>query len=216
MDGRQCAGAGLVSGLRADSQSDVQADVGLGPRHRTQLCPHGHQARLGNPPDRVRGWPGSCCLYRAGDRTPLRRSGAFPRGATRTHGTQGVAGRADVGPLRHAAAHHRHLAFARLRGLCHRLAQRPRHPRQLRQVRHRGLHPVSGRFHPPPGSGCERDRRLPARTAFTGRDRHPGRRGSKVAAQVADPDRRPDRPRCGAHRSHRFRQPHHHAASWIT
>ncbi len=52
--------------------------------------------------------------------------GAGPQGAAAPHS----AGRADVGPLRDAAALDRRKPAARCRGLRHRLAQCPRHPGQ--------------------------------------------------------------------------------------
>ena len=119
----------------------------------------------------------------------------------------GLAGGADVGPLRHAAALDRRIAAARCRGLHHRLAQCARHSGQRRQVRRRGLHALSRRFHARARARHQRDRGLPARAADPGRHRLSRRARPRGAAADADPDRRPDRPRRRRHRRDRFRQP---------
>ena len=119
-------------------------------------------------------------------------------------------GGADVGALRHAPAQDGDQPPARLRGLRHRLAQRPRHSRLRRQVRRRGLHPLRRRVHAAPRAGPPRHRHLPARAAGARRDGAPGRGGARGAAPHADPDRRADRPGRQPDRGHRLRPPHHH------
>ncbi len=118
---------------------------------------------------------------------------------------KGAAGGADVRPLCHAFAVHGEKPAGRLRGLCDRLAQRPRHSGIRRQVRYRGLHPLSGGFHARDGPRHPCDRGLPTRPPDAGGHRLSGRTGPRRAAAHPDPDRRTGRSRCRRDRRDRFR-----------
>ena len=84
----------------------------------------------------------------------------------------------------------------------------PATSRSVRQIRHRGLHALSGRFHARPRPRHPCDRGLPAGPAGTCRDRLSGRgRPGRTARSLTliggpiDPDAKP--------RRHRFRPPRH-------
>jgi hypothetical protein len=199
----------VLSAVWACREPDLPDDRRLGRGDRTQLCPHGRQARLGHLLDPRRGRPrphrhietvverpfGDLIRFHVQGRAPTGARCCWSRRCRAT--TRRFCARPCV-------------ASARLRGLHHRLAQRPRHPGQRRQVRCRGLHALPRGFPARDGPGHPCDRGLPARAAGAGRHRLPGRGRPRRAAAHADADRRADRPRRRRHRRHRFRPPRDH------
>ncbi len=101
--------------------------------------------------------------------------------------------RADVGPLRDAAARHRAHDAARPRRLHHRLAQRPRRAGDRGPLRAGRVHRAPDRLPRPPGSGLAPHGHLPAlRGRAGGRGADVGGRAPGHACEP-DADGRPDR-----------------------
>ena len=120
------------------------------------------------------------------DAAPVQ-EGRRPRAAAR------AGRRADVGPLRDAAARHRADAAARPRRLRHRLAQRARRAARGRPLRPRRVHRAPDRLHGRARPGRQRRRDLPAVRRRARRGRADGRGRSPGAAGEPDADGRADR-----------------------
>ena len=124
--------------------------------------------------------------------TPFCQLLPFPQGGRRGR-SQGSAGRADVGPFRHAAARHDPHASARPSGLRHRLDQPAQRQARGGRIRARGLHQPPDRFRALHRRGLPRRRRLPADGFGARGDRGHGARGRQRPAREPDADGRADR-----------------------
>ena len=127
------------------------------------------------------------------DRADAVRDAAPVQQGRRAGAAAGAGRRADVGPLRDAAARHRAHAAARPRRLRHRLAQRPRRAALGRPLRPRRVHRSHDRLHGGARPGRERRRDLPALRRRARRGRDHGRGRSPGAAGEPDADGRADR-----------------------
>ena len=106
---------------------------------------------------------------------------------------EGADRRADVGPLRDAAARHRQGDAAGARGLHHRLDRRARHPARHGPLRPRRFHRSRHRLHSGDRTRHARDRRVPAGGARARRGRAHGDDRRSLPAGLHDADGRPHR-----------------------
>ena len=152
---------------------------------------HPRPARLGHQERRRRRRRASG--GRGSDRADAVRDAAQVQEGRRPRAAARAARRADVGPLRDAAARHRADAAARPRRLRHRLAQRARRAALGGPLRPRRVHRAPDRVHGRPRPGRQRRRDLPALRRRARRGRDHGRGRSPGAAGEPDADGRADR-----------------------